>query len=67
MQTILHIPSISCHHCLHSIRRELSYVNGVEYVDGDVKAKTVVVTFTDEAALDQARAALAEAGYAPTN
>ncbi len=67
MQKTWNIPTISCNHCLMSIRRELKFVDGVEYVDGDVQSKTVVVAYTNEAALDRARAALAEAGYAPVN
>ena len=67
MQKTLTIPTITCNHCLMSIKRELGFVDGVDYVDGDVSAKTVLVTYTDDAALDQARAMLAEAGYAPTN
>jgi copper chaperone CopZ len=50
-----------------SIKRELKFVDGVEYVDGNIEAKTVLVTYTNDAGLDQARAMLAEAGYAPTN
>ncbi len=67
MQKTLTIPTITCNHCLMSIKRELGFVDGVDYVDGNVGAKTVLVTYTDDAALDQARAMLAEAGYAPTN
>ena len=67
MQITFSIPTISCHHCLMSIKRELKFVDGVEYVSGDVKTKTVVVEYSDDAALDQARAMLAEAGYAPVN
>jgi len=67
MQKTLTIPTITCNHCLMSIKRELKFVDGVDYVDGNAGAKTVLVTYTDDAALDQARALLAEAGYAPTN
>ncbi len=67
MQKTFFIPTISCNHCLMSIKRELKFVDGVDYVDGNVEAKTVLVSYTSDAALDQARAALAEAGYAPTN
>jgi copper chaperone CopZ len=67
MQTTFSIPTITCHHCLMSIKRELKFVDGVEYVEGDVAAKTVLVTYESDAALERARAMLAEAGYAPTN
>jgi len=67
MQKTFTIPTITCNHCLMSIKRELKFVDGVEYVDGNIEAKTVLVTYTNDAGLDQARAMLAEAGYAPTN
>ncbi len=67
MQKTFTIPTITCNHCLMSIKRELKFVDGVDYVDGNVEAKTVLVTYNNDAALDQARAALADAGYAPAN
>ena len=66
MQKTFTIPTITCNHCLMSIKRELKFVDGVEYVDGNIEAKTVLVTYTNDAGLDQARAMLAEAGYPPT-
>jgi len=67
MQKTFSIPTITCKHCLMSIKRELKFVDGVEYVGGDIAAKTIIVQFNNEAALDQARLALAEAGYAPVD
>ena len=46
MQTITYtIPSISCHHCTHTIKMELSDLEGVMSVDADVQTKQVKVTF----------------------
>lgn len=67
MQKTLSIPTISCHHCLMSIQRELKFVDGVSYVEGNVNTKTVLVDYSSEAALEQAHTALAEVGYAPAN
>ena len=67
MKKTFTIPTISCKHCLMSIKRELNYVDGVDYIDGNVEARTVLVEYADEAALDNARAALGEAGYAPVD
>jgi len=67
MNKTFSIPSISCNHCLNSVKRELSFVDGVDYIDGNVDAKTVLVEYNDEPALGSAREMLAEAGYAPTN
>ena len=67
MKKTFTIPNISCNHCTMSIKRELNYVDGVDYIDGNVEGKTVLVEYSDEAALDNARAMLGEAGYAPSN
>ena len=67
MKKTFTIPTISCNHCLMSIKRELTFVDGVDYIDGNVEGKTVLVEYTDESVLDNARAMLGEAGYAPTN
>ncbi|RUA17059.1 MAG: hypothetical protein DSY55_02820, partial [Clostridia bacterium] len=42
MKKTFSIPTITCKHCLMSIKRELKFVDGVEYVDGNVGAKTVL-------------------------
>ncbi len=67
MKKTLIIPSISCDHCVMSVKRELGFVDGVDYIDGNVDAKTVLVEYSDDPSLDDARSVLAEAGYAPTN
>ena len=48
MKKTLSIPTISCGHCLMSIKRELGFVDGVDYIDGNVDAKTVLVEYSDE-------------------
>ena len=67
MDTVFDIPAISCGHCLRSIERELGFVDGVEYVEGDVETRKVRVSYVDESALDSARTALAEIGFAPSD
>lgn len=67
MNKTLTIPAISCQHCLKTIERELKLVDGVEYKQGSVETKAVLVDYSDDAALSAARAALIEAGYTPTN
>jgi len=39
------VPSISCHHCAHTIKMELQEVKGVNSVDVDVESKAVTVSF----------------------
>lgn len=67
MKKAFAIPNISCNHCTNAIKTELKFVDGVDYLDGNVEAKTVLVEYVDAAALDAARSALTEANYAPTN
>jgi len=67
MKKTFTIPNISCGHCLMSIQRELKFVDGVDYLDGNIEGRSVLVEYTDAASLDVARAALAEANYAPSN
>ncbi len=66
METItLSIPSINCGHCVMTVKREGSLVQGVEYVAGDVQNKTATFKVENGQALAQLKTALAEAGYAP--
>ena len=54
------VPGISCDHCKTAIESEVGGVDGVERVDVDVEAKTVVVAGGSDA---DVRAAIDEAGY----
>jgi copper chaperone CopZ len=56
------VPGVSCSHCEQAIAAEVGTVAGVESVDVDLNAKTVVVRGhgLDEASV---RAAIAEVGY----
>ena len=64
METVkLDIPNISCNHCVMTIKRESGFVDGVEFVSGDVEGKTATFQVTGEEALGELKAALAEAGY----
>jgi copper chaperone CopZ len=64
METLtLSIPSINCHHCIMTIRRESGFVDGVEFVSGDVDGRTATFQVADDAALAALKATLAEAGY----
>ncbi|MBI3943930.1 MAG: heavy-metal-associated domain-containing protein [Chloroflexi bacterium] len=66
MQTITwQVPDISCGHCVKTIMRELSPVEGVSDVVAKEKEKTVTFKYTDAGALERARAVLAEIGYPP--
>lgn len=63
MSTLIYsVPDISCGHCRTAITREVAAIAGVESVEVDLDAKTVVVSggSLDEAAIV---AAIDEAGY----
>ncbi|MFC1650711.1 heavy-metal-associated domain-containing protein [Candidatus Latescibacterota bacterium] len=61
----VHIPSISCGHCMMTIKNELGYLADVVSVDSDVSAKTVTVKWNDPLTWKSIRANLEEIGYAP--
>jgi copper chaperone CopZ len=64
METItLSVPNISCHHCVMTIKRESGFVDGVEFVSGDVDGKTATFQVAGDEALAALKEALAEAGY----
>jgi copper chaperone len=64
METVkLDIPNISCNHCIMTVKRESGFVDGVEFLSGDIEGKTATFQVTDEEALQALKAALAEAGY----
>jgi copper chaperone len=68
METItLNIPNISCHHCIMTIKRESSFVDGAECVSGDVENKKATFKVESGAALAALKATLAEAGYPVVN
>jgi copper chaperone CopZ len=64
METVtLSIPNINCHHCIMTIKRESGFVDGVEFVSGDIEGKTATFKVANDEALRALKAALAEAGY----
>jgi copper chaperone CopZ len=64
METIkLDIPNISCNHCIMTVKRESGFVDGVEFVSGDIEGKSATFQVANEEALAALKSALAEAGY----
>ncbi|MEJ2024988.1 MAG: cation transporter, partial [Deltaproteobacteria bacterium] len=54
------IPNISCHHCVMSIKNELTEIQGVSTVEGDPATKEITVEWEAPATLEQIKAALKE-------
>ena len=48
MKKTFKVPNISCDHCVGTIRRELSEMEGVRSVVGDATSKTVTLEFDEE-------------------
>ena len=64
METItLSIPNISCNHCIMTVKRESGFVDGAEFVGGDVDGKVATFKIESDAALAALKETLAEAGY----
>lgn len=68
METItLSIPNISCNHCVMTVKRESGFVDGADFVSGDVDNKVATFQVAGDEALQELKKVLAEAGYPPAN
>ena len=59
----LSIPTISCEHCVMTIKRELGEIQGIEEVGGDATTKEITVQWDLPATLEQIKSALKEINY----
>ena len=59
------VPAIHCNHCAHTIKMELSEINGIESVQVDVNKKEITVTFEPPASEQKIRDLLIEINYPP--
>jgi copper chaperone CopZ len=59
----LHVPSISCAHCVHTIQTEVGELPGVKTVQADEQTKVVTIGFEPPATRDSIGALLAEINY----
>lgn len=57
------IPNISCGHCVHTIKTELSDVDGVKKVDANQETKVVEIEFDAPASEEKLKALLALIEY----
>ncbi len=64
MQTVTYsIPNISCMHCVHTIKSELSELPGVKTVEADQNPKRATITFDAPANEEKIKELLAEINY----
>ena len=61
----VYIPSISCGHCMMTIKNELGYLADVESVEGNIDSKTVTVKWNSPLTWENINATLEEIGFAP--
>lgn len=59
------VPGISCGHCVHTIKTEVSDIPGVERVEADAATKMVTVAWNTPADWEKIRATLVEINYPP--
>ncbi len=57
------VPSINCNHCVHTIKSELSEMDGVKSVQADAATKEVVVEYESPATPAAIEDLLAEINY----
>lgn len=57
------VPNISCGHCVHTIKMEVSELPGVESVEAAQDSKEVTITFDDPATEEKILALLTAINY----
>ena len=62
-RTTLSVPSITCGHCVMTIKRELGELQGVARVEGDPAAKSITVEWAAPTTLEAIKATLREINY----
>ncbi len=59
----LDIPNISCNHCVMTIKNELSNLDGMVKVEGDVESKSITVEWEAPLTLEKIKSVLDEINY----
>ena len=57
------IPNISCGHCVHTVKSEISEMPGVISVDAEISTKQSTITFEPPATEDKIKSLLEEINY----
>ena len=57
------IPSISCGHCVMSIKNELNEIQGIPNVEGNPEEKKITVEWDTPATLEKIKSTLKEINY----
>lgn len=62
-KVIYSIPNISCNHCVHTIKMEVSELAGVIEVEADAEKKQAIIVFEPPATEEQIQSLLTEINY----
>ena len=66
MKTVTYsIPGIHCGHCVHTVKMEVSDLEGVQSVDVELESKKATITFDDPATEAEIVGLLKEINYPP--
>jgi copper chaperone CopZ len=66
MQTVTYsIPNISCNHCVHTIKTEVSDLEGVKVVEANPQTKQATISFESPATEEKIITLLKEINYPP--
>ena len=61
----IHIPNISCEHCVNTVASELTDLHSVQKVDVSLEKKEATITYSAEDKWDEIVALLHEINYPP--
>jgi copper chaperone len=68
MKTVTYtIPNISCNHCVHTIKTELTELDGVQSVEADMATKKAIIVFEEPASEEKIKNLLTEINYPAQN
>ncbi len=59
----VHVPNISCAHCVHTIKTEVGELPGVKAVEADERTRLVTIAFEPPATREGIEVLLAEIDY----
>ena len=59
----LSIPTISCEHCVMTIKRKLGEIKGIEEVEGDPNTKEITVQWDSPATMEKIKSTLKQINY----
>ena len=61
----VHIPTISCGHCVMTVKRELGYLDGIVSVEADAETKNASVKWDKPLDWNEINKTLHEIGFPP--